>query len=87
MSECIEEYEKRAMTINKMLFSEIGFISTEALLNNHDANHRYIIVTFDNIHNWQQWYKSDKRRKAVAEIMQMLEEQEKIVVLEYIARS
>lgn len=87
MSECIEEYEKRALAINKVLFGEIGFISSEALLNNNDPNHRYVIVTFDNNHNWQQWYKSEKRKKGVAEIMQMLDEPEKIVVLEYIARS
>lgn len=87
MAECIEEYEKRVIATNRLVFNEVGFISSEALVNTRDPNHRYTIVNFDNIHNWKQWYKSEKRAKSVAEIMQMLEEPERITILEYLARS
>ncbi len=86
MPECIEQYEKRALQANQVVFNATGFISSEALINTRDPNHRYVVVNFDNIHNWNQWHKSDKRKEAVAEMMQMLEEPEKISVLEFLIR-
>lgn len=86
MPECIEQYEKNVLDVHQIIFEVTGFISHEALINIRDPNHRYVIVNFDNIHNWTQWYKSDKRQEAVAEIMQMLEEPEKISILEYLIR-
>ena len=87
LPECIKEYEKRTVAVNKVVFSEVGFISSEGLANTRDPYDRWTIITFDNAHNWRQWYKSDKRCDLTAEIMQMLEEPERITILEYLAKS
>ena len=86
MPECLKEYEKRALQMQQLVFHASGFIASEAFFNARDHNHRYVIVSFDNEHNWYQWYKSDTRQEAIAEMMQMLEEPEKITIIEAVTR-
>lgn len=86
MPECIAEYERRAIQIQQLVLHVNGFITSEAFFNVRDPNHRYVIVSFDNEHNWHQWYKSDTRQDAIAEMMQMLEEPEKITIIETVTR-
>ncbi len=87
MPECIEQYDKKSTEALQVIFRATGFISSESLQDTREPNHRYLMINFDNIYNWNRWYKSETRRNAVAEMLQMLEEPEKITILKPQPRS
>ena len=87
MPECQEQYDKKAMETLQLIFRATGFMSSESLQDAKEPHHRYVMVNFDNIHNWNQWYRSEIRKNAVAELLQMLEEPEKITILNPQART
>ena len=77
-----EQYDLYAMNALQLILRSSGFLSSEALQEYKHPERRYLVINFDNFYNWNQWYKSDTRKKALAEIMQMLEEPEKITILQ-----
>lgn len=60
-----------------------GFISGEALQNSYDSNHRVVIATYRTLQDWQRWHGSAERQAIMAQMMPMLEGEEKITVLEH----
>lgn len=87
MPECLEQYDMKSMEALHVIFRATGFMSIESLQDAHKPHHRYVMINFDNIYNWNRWYKSETRRNVIAEILQMLEEPEKITILKPLPRS
>ncbi len=86
MPECVAEYEKRALHLHQLVLHVPGFVSSEAYFDVKNRNDRYVMVSFNSVHSWNRWHKSDARREASTEMMQMLEEPEKITILEAVIR-
>lgn len=59
-----------------------GYISGESLQDHADPRHYYVISTWNSVRAWQEWEDSEARRRVMATIGPMLEEPEKITVLE-----
>ena len=87
MPECQEQYDIKAMEALQLILRATGFLSSESLQDYKNPERRYIMINFDNMHNWHQWYRSNTRKQALGEMMQMLEEPEKITILKPQARS
>ena len=83
----LDQYNQSIRKVHRQVMSATGFVSSEVLQSAHNSNHHYSIVTFDNEHNWQQWYRSDKRQQTLGQILPMLEEPEKVSILKYISRA
>lgn len=78
-----EYYEKAARNTLQQAMNAHGFISGEALHNANDANHRYVIVTYRTIQDWQRWYGSAERKEMMEAIHPMLDRDEKITILQH----
>ncbi len=59
-----------------------GYISGESLRNAEDAHHFIVLSTWNTLDDWKAWAVSDARRQVMLKIGPMLEEPEKITVLE-----
>lgn len=59
-----------------------GCISGESLKDANNANRRIVMSKWESIEDWETWFRSDARRRVIAEITPMLEDQEKITMLE-----
>lgn len=66
----------------KAVLEAPGYISSESLTDVHHGNHRVIITNWTSISAWEQWQSSDARKQVVGEIAPVLEEPEKITILE-----
>lgn len=87
MPECQEQYDIKAMNALQLILRATGFLSSESLQDYKKPERRFVMINFDNMHNWNLWYKSDTRKQALGEMMQMLEEPEKITILQPQTRS
>ncbi len=61
-----------------------GFISGETLQNAANPNHRFVIATYRQASDWDRWYGSKERKEMMSAIIPMLEDEEKITLLEHI---
>mgnify|MGYP003627304454 CR=1 FL=1 len=59
-----------------------GCISGESLKDKDNANRRIVMSKWESIEDWDNWFRSEARRQVVAEITPMLEDGEKITMLE-----
>jgi len=59
-----------------------GCISGESLKDANNANRRIVMSKWESMEDWQNWYQSDARRRVIAEITPMLEDGEKVTMLE-----
>lgn len=78
-----EHYDKAARATLQQAMQAHGFISGEALQNSYDSNHRVVIATYRTLQDWQRWHGSAERQAIMAQMMPMLEGEEKITVLEH----
>lgn len=59
-----------------------GCISGESLKDKGNARRRIVMSKWESMEDWENWFRSDARRLVVSEITPMLEDQEKITLLE-----
>lgn len=59
-----------------------GYISGESLRNAEDPHHFVVLSTWNSLDDWKAWAVSDARRLVMLKIGPMLQEAEKITVLE-----
>lgn len=78
-----EHYENAARSTLQQAMNAQGFISGEALHDVSEPNHRYVIVVYRSVADWQRWYGSQERKEMMNVIRPMLETDEKITVLEH----
>lgn len=59
-----------------------GFIAGELLQEKSNPNHAVIISSWENFESWDEWQKSDNRHQVLDQMRPLLEEDEKVTVLE-----
>lgn len=59
-----------------------GCISGESLKDRDKPNRRIVMSKWQSLEDWESWYQSDARKTVIAEITPMLEDQERITMLE-----
>lgn len=78
--------EKNYKQIIPQLMSRVyeapGFISGESLKNLSKANHKVVLCVWRSLHQWKMWEKSESRKEMQSAIRPMLDEEEKITVLQ-----
>ncbi|XOZ34058.1 antibiotic biosynthesis monooxygenase family protein [Halomonadaceae bacterium KBTZ08] len=60
-----------------------GFISGESLKDDHNPRHRVILSSWRSAADWYRWYGSEERREKINQIRPLLEDDERVTVLEY----
>lgn len=83
IAEGLEEYYDS--TIKRTVSTVIkapGCISGESLKDSRNPNRRIVMSKWISIEHWDNWFRSDERRKVISEVTPMLEDSEKVTVLE-----
>ncbi len=75
-------YEMAIRQVIQAAVNAPGFISGEAFADLQRPNHRVVIVTMRDLASWQVWHQSPERLATVAVIQPMLEDEERITLLE-----
>lgn len=66
----------------KAVLDAPGYVSSESLTDANRKNHKVIITKWTSLAAWDVWHSSDERKAAIASIAPLLEEPEKITILE-----
>ena len=74
-------YEERARKYIQHAVSAPGFVSGETLVDSRDQNHRFTLSTWRSETDWLRWKRSEERRALMAELIPMMDQDEKITVL------
>lgn len=77
-------YRKAAGKALQQAMQSDGFISGESLKDARDPHHRYVFATYRSLLDWQRWYNSPERRAQMDALRPMLQEDEKITILEHL---
>lgn len=75
-------YEERSRKILQRAVAAPGFISGETLVDSRDPNHRFTLANWRSAADWERWYHSAERRGQLDEIAPMLDQDEKITILD-----
>ena len=76
-------YEAQARQALKNAIEIPGFISGESLKDERDPRHRFILSSWRSAADWYRWQGSPERKQMMGRIRPMLENDERIVVLDY----
>lgn len=74
-------YEERSRRVLQQAVSAPGFISGETLVDATDPNHRLTLANWRSVSDWDHWYRSEHRKELMAEILPMMDQDEKITIL------
>ncbi len=77
-----EAYEMAIRQVIQAAVNAPGFISGEAFVDLQRPNHRVVMVTMRDLASWHVWHQSPERLATVAVIQPMLEDEERITLLE-----
>lgn len=75
-------YEDRSRKILQRAVAAPGFISGETLVDANDPNHRITLANWRSGADWDHWYQSSERKALLAEVAPMMDQDEKITILE-----
>ncbi|MDV2079053.1 antibiotic biosynthesis monooxygenase family protein [Marinobacter xestospongiae] len=82
IAESLEDaYEERSRRILQHAVGAPGFISGETLVDATDPNHRLTLANWRSVADWDRWYHCDERKDLLAEIIPMMDQDEKITIL------
>lgn len=76
-------YDQLSREILQRAMQVPGFISGEMLHNTADPNHRLVMATYRNLHDWNHWYSSPERREMMLVLGPLLATEEKVTVFEH----
>lgn len=75
-------YEHASRSLLQRAVSAPGFISGETLVDAKDMNHRLTLCNWRSVADWDHWYHSEERTEMMNELQPMLDQDEKITILE-----
>lgn len=75
-------YEHASRSLLQRAVSVPGFISGETLVDAKDMNHRLTLCNWRSVADWDRWYHSDERKDMMNELTPMMDQDEKITILE-----
>ncbi len=78
----LSTYEETAKKTLHQAYQAIGFINGETFADLQRPNHRYVLSKWRSVQDWQRWYHSETRREMMNQLSPLLNEPEKIALLE-----
>lgn len=75
-------YEERSRYILQSAVAAPGFVSGETLVDANDRNHRITLANWRSAADWDRWYHSNERRQLLSDVQPMMDQDEKITILE-----
>ena len=75
-------YHEAIRSTFKVVLDAPGYVSSESLADVHQPKHKVIITKWTSLAAWELWYACAARKTVVGEITALLEEPEKITILE-----
>lgn len=75
-------YDKTIKRTVSAVVAAPGCISGESLKDANNPNRRIVMSKWQSLEDWENWFQSAARRNVIAEITPMLEDREKITMLE-----
>ncbi|GAB4264529.1 MAG: hypothetical protein Kow0092_16260 [Deferrisomatales bacterium] len=78
----VEAYNLALREMRLQAVQKAGYISGESLRDVTDPFHYVVISTWNAASDWNAWFQSEARRTVLAKIAPMLQEPERITVLE-----
>jgi len=79
---CFQDYLELIRRARKQATAIDGFIAGELLQEKSKLQHAVIISSWENIEAWEKWKASPERKNTLAEMRPLLENDEKVTVLE-----
>ncbi|MCW8879034.1 MAG: antibiotic biosynthesis monooxygenase [Kangiellaceae bacterium] len=79
---CFQDYIELIRKARKQANSIEGFIAGELLQEKDNQNHAVIVSSWENFEAWQSWLDSEERQTVLEEMRPLLQEDEKVTVLE-----
>lgn len=76
-------YEERSRRVLQRAVTAPGFVSGETLVDTNDPNHRFALANWRSESDWQRWLGSEERKSLMAELVPMMDRDEKITVLKH----
>lgn len=76
-------YEERSRRVLRQAIDAPGFVSGETLVDANDPNHRLTLCNWRSIADWDRWYRSDARTELMTELKPMMDQDEKVTVLQH----
>ncbi len=76
-------YDRTAHEVFQQAYHAQGFISGESFNDLKRPNRRYMIAKWRTAQDWQNWKHSDERKRIMDRVNPILEEQERITLLEH----
>lgn len=74
-------YEECSRSVLRQAIGAPGFVSGETLIDVNDPNHRLTLCNWRSAVHWDQWYHSAERKDLMANLIPMMDQDEKITVL------
>lgn len=78
----LSTYDENAKHALHRTYVAPGFITGEAFADVHAPNHRFLLCKWRSSGDWHRWYHSSERQELMNMIAPVLQEPEKITVLE-----
>ncbi|MAA63300.1 MAG: antibiotic biosynthesis monooxygenase [Alteromonadaceae bacterium] len=75
-------YELNSRTLLQHAVATRGFISGETLVDSQDPNHRLTLCNWRSTADWDKWYHSEERKELMNELVPIMDQDEKIIILE-----
>ncbi|GAB3100548.1 antibiotic biosynthesis monooxygenase [Aestuariicella hydrocarbonica] len=75
-------YEAAAKRTLHLAYQAPGFINGETFSDLHNSHRRFVLSKWRSARDWYNWYHSDARRETMNELNLLLNDQEKITLLE-----
>jgi antibiotic biosynthesis monooxygenase (ABM) superfamily enzyme len=75
-------YEEFSRALLQRAVTANGFISGETLVDAQDPNHRITLCNWRSVTDWHIWYHSEERKQLMNELSPLMDQSEKITILE-----
>ncbi|MEX0604224.1 MAG: antibiotic biosynthesis monooxygenase [Marinobacter sp.] len=74
-------YEECSRSVLRQAIDATGFVSGETLVDASDPNHRLTLCNWRSSADWDRWYHSAERKELMANLLPMMDKEEKVTVL------
>lgn len=75
-------YAETAKRTLHLAFQAPGFVSGEAFSDTDNPRHRFVLSRWQSAQHWSAWFHSEARKEMMSELNLLLEDQEKVYLLE-----
>jgi len=76
-------YEREARKVIQQTYQARGFISGETFRDIKRPNRYFVMSKWRTLQDWQNWQQSEERRSIIDQLNPILDERERVTVLQY----